>query len=55
MIANTKNDEYPDGNTGEAWAKVMKKCKPKSMPTLIKMKKRFFLLYRNNSLNASLE
>ena len=37
LIKNTKSDDYPDGNAGNAWTALEKKIEPKTAPLKAKL------------------
>ena len=41
LVKNCKSDEYPEGNCKSAWDRLFAKYAPKSVPSLLKMKREF--------------
>ena len=48
IVKNTKSKEYPDGNSTEAWSRLVRKYSPKTTPSLLKWKREF----ENSKLKA---
>ena len=48
IVKNTKSKEYPDGNSTEAWSRLVRKYSPKTTPSLLKYKREF----ENSKLKA---
>ena len=42
LIKNTKSDDYPDGNAGNAWTALEKKFEPKTAPSQAKLHRLFY-------------